>query len=94
MWFKTFCLNETIHKHNPEVLCNSVTTEIKNHSFILGMETFIFLNTESLLIPQFWDTHIKSFKSRIVLLSTHLLHSHMSCSGKNNWKVTVTRKED
>lgn len=29
MWFKPFCLNRTIHKYNPEVLCNSVTTEIK-----------------------------------------------------------------
>lgn len=26
------------------------------------METFIFLNTESLLIPQFWETYIISFE--------------------------------
>lgn len=58
------------------------------------METFIILDTESMLIPQFWYTHIKLFRSLIVLLSTHLLYSWMSCSGKNNWKVTVTRKEE
>lgn len=56
------------------------------------MEAFIFRNTESPLIPQ--DTYIKSFRSPIVLLSTHLLYSWMICSGKNNWKVTVTRKKE
>lgn len=55
------------------------------------MGTFIFVNTESLLIPQ--NTYIKSFRAPIMLLSTHLLHSWMSCSGKN-WKVTDTKKEE
>lgn len=55
------------------------------------MGTFIFVNTESLLIPQ--NTYIKSFRAPIMLLSTHLLHSRMSCSGKN-WKVTATKKEE
>lgn len=55
------------------------------------MGTFIFLNTESLLIPQ--NTYIKSFRAPIMPLSTHLLHSQMSCSGKN-WKVTDTKEEE
>jgi len=56
------------------------------------METFIFLNMESLPIPQ--DAYFKSCRSPITLLSTHLFHFQMSCSGRNHWKVTGTRKEE
>lgn len=87
MWFKTFCLNRAIYKYNPELLCNSVTNEIK-----IKVWNSVWKHSSFSIQKGCWF-HIL-FRSPIVLPSIHLLHSWVSYSGKSNWKVTVTREEE
>lgn len=81
MWFKactwTWLSTNAILRYSAIQL----SLKLKSQVYI-EHGNFIFLNTESLLIPQFWDTHIKSFTSLKGLLSFYLLYS---------WWVAVER---
>lgn len=81
MWFKT--CTWTWLSTNIVLRFSAIQLPLKLKSQVyIEHGKFIFLNTESLLIPQLWDTCIKSFTSLIGLLFFHLLHS---------WWATVER---